>query len=199
MQIINSLPDELYPKKPSVQVKNSLFPLTGYSNRDHFPKNDYLRTMNPVEISDYKFWIRTEYQQDAHSISFKSNWNKVLFGDEPKDGRSVLISQLNSYSLLPDDWDGYDGVAPNRQTVDDAIRLLHLLPNHISIPKPTLGNSGTVGFYWEQENLYAEVCFEGDETFWYYAKDTDKELGEDVVSLNTNTLPDELILFLERF
>ncbi|OQX23139.1 MAG: hypothetical protein BWK80_27555 [Desulfobacteraceae bacterium IS3] len=133
---------------------------------------------------------------NASHITAKSLANAL---NEPKDKRSVLISQLNSYLLLPYDWDGYDGVAPNRQTVDDAIRLLHLLPKHISIPKPTLGNSGTVGFYWEKENFYAEVCFEGDETFWYYAKDTDNEFGEDVVSLNTNTLPDELILFLEQF
>jgi len=199
MQMVNSLPDEFYPKKPFIQVKNSLFRLSEYSNRDFFPKSDCFGAGHHVEISAFKFWILDKYQQDFHSNSFKYNWNKVLFGDEVKDRRSVLISQLNSYLLLPDDWDGYDGVAPNRQTVDDAIRLLHLLPNHISIPKPMLGNSGTLGFYWEKENFYAEVCFEGDETFWYYAKDADNEIGEDVVFLNTNTLPDELILFLEQF
>lgn len=158
-----------------------------------------LITKHQVEISDFKFWITDNYQQDAHSEIFKSNWNKVLLGYEPKNGRSVLISQLNSYLSLPDDWDGYEGVAPKRQTVDDAIRLLHLLPNHISIPKPMLGNSGTIGLYWEKESAYAEICFEGDETFWYYAKDGVKEIGEDIVLLNTNSLPDDLIVFLEQF
>ncbi|WP_207678755.1 hypothetical protein [Desulfonema magnum] len=110
-----------------------------------------------------------------------------------------MIGQLNSYFSLPDDWDGYEGVAPNRQTIDDAIHLLRLLPKHISVPKPTLGNSGTVGFYWEKGNSYAEICFEGDETFWYYAKDSSNEIGEDIVSLNTETLPDDLILFLKQF
>ncbi len=124
MQMVNSSPDELSPKNPSIQVRNSLFRLSEYFNRGIFPKNDYLRKRHPVEISDFKFWIPSNCQQDAHSESFKSNWNKVLFGDEPRDGRSVLLSQLTGYLSLPDDWDGYDGVTPSRQTVDDAIRIL---------------------------------------------------------------------------
>ncbi len=116
-----------------------------------------------------------------------------------KDSFGDLIGQLISYLSLPDDWDGYGGVAPNRQTVDDAMSLLRLLPKHISVPKPTLGNSGTVGFYWEKENFYAEICFEGDKAFWYYAEDARNEIGEDIVYLDTDALPEDLILFLEQF
>lgn len=119
--------------------------------------------------------------------------------DDRDDRFSNLISQLTNYLSLPKDWDGYEGVPPKKQTVDDAVKLLSLLPEHIYVPKPTLGNSGTVGFYWEKENLYTEICFEGDETFWYYAADDNNEIGEDSVFLNTNTLPDDLISFLEQF
>ena len=165
------------------------YPFRSYTFSDipDSQKCDRWQTTHNVEISDFK--------------SFKSDWlewNKALYGNI-KDCFGDLIRQLNSYLSLPDDWDGYDGVAPKKQTINDATRLLGLLPKHISIPKPTLGNSGIVGIYWEKDNLYAEICFEGDETFWYYAEDGSKEIGEDEVSLDTDILPDELILFLEQF
>ncbi len=134
-------------------------------------------------------------------VSYSVMTPTIMPDDEgvTKDRLNGLISQLTNYLSLPNDWDGYEGVSPKKQTVDDAIKLLSLLPEHISVPKPTLGNSGTLGFYWERENLYAEICFEGDETFWYYAEDDSNEIGEDSVFLNTSTLPDDLISFLEQF
>lgn len=170
--------------------KISVFEGGGYRFRLFKPasqKSDCWRPTHNVELSDFK--------------SFRFDQNKALFGDTcvTKDRFGDLIGQLISYLSLPDDWDGYEGVAPNKQTVDDAMSLLRLLPKHISVPKPTLGNSGTVGFYWEKENFYAEICFEGDKTFWYYAEDGRNEIGEDIVYLDTDALPDDLILFLEQF
>ncbi len=143
------------------------------------------RTRYNVEISNFK--------------SFKSDWNRDLPVHPTKDRFADLTNQLISYLTLPNDWDGYEGAPPTKQTVYDGIRLLRLLPRHAPVPKPTLGNSGILGFYWEKKGLYAEICFEGNETFWYYAEDGINEIGEDVVSLNTKRLPDDLILFLKQF
>ena len=49
-----------------------------------------------------------------------------------------------------------------------------------------VGGNGIVGLYWKTPNVYAEVCFEGDGTFWYYVEDTEgNEAGEDVIYLNS--------------
>ncbi len=193
-------PNAPYPAFPKVIPETKSPYLTHAKYNDIFTKVTWSKMSHPLsDKSHFKLLIPAEYEKSTHSKSLKANWNKVLFADAAKDKRSILINKLNSYLSLPDDWDGYDGVAPSKQTVDDAIRLLHLLPNRISIPKAMLGNLGTVGYYWEKENLYAEICFDGDQTFWYYAKDKDIERGEDDVSLNSNTLPVELILFLEQF
>ena len=191
MKIISSIHDKYY---NSVRIANSTFSPPKYHSNEISAR--FSRPKAPPPLRKLHL---VNYKESSPSTSFKSNWNRILSGDVPKDKRILLIGRLNSYLSLPDDWDGYDGVAPNKQTVDDAIRLLHLLPNRVSTPKPMLGSSGTVGLYWEKEDLYIEICFDGDETFWYYARNDNTELSEDDVSLNTNTLSAELLSFLEQF
>lgn len=184
----------------TIEVGNSLF-RSKYYNNDILAKAG-LSKKKPSLFESEKIYFKFSLLEDvksAHSKKFKTNWYKVLFGDLAKDKRSTLVSKLNSYLSLSDDWDGYGGVAPNKETVDDAMRLLHLLPNHISIPKPMLGNLGTIGYYWDKGNLYAEICFDGDQTFWYYAKIDNIEIGDEDVSLNANSLPVKLISVLKRF
>ncbi|MBP0018953.1 MAG: hypothetical protein J7647_15570 [Cyanobacteria bacterium SBLK] len=94
-----------------------------------------------------------------------------------------LIKTLNTYLTLPNDWDGYDGVAPTTQTIQDCIFFVKQLPQSIKVPKPMIGGSGTVGLYWEKDDIYAEVCFEGDSTFWYYGTDGKFEIGEESITL----------------
>ncbi|WP_204103249.1 MULTISPECIES: hypothetical protein [Spirulina sp. CCY15215] len=110
-----------------------------------------------------------------------------------------LIKTISSYLDLPNDWDGYDGVVPTSQTIQDCIFLIKRLPKSIDIPKPMLGGSGTVGLYWEKDGLYAEICFEGDGTFWYYGTDNDNEIGVDSIELLQDTqFPIELHNLLKK-
>ncbi|TAE59187.1 MAG: hypothetical protein EAZ87_10510 [Nostocales cyanobacterium] len=113
--------------------------------------------------------------------------------------KSKLIIEIRNYLSLPDDWDGYQGVAPQSKTIEETIFFVKNIPDSISLPKPMVSGTGIVGLFWENDNVYAEVCFEGDGTFWYYGTDSDLEIGEESVSIqDTHELPKQLINLIKK-
>jgi hypothetical protein len=113
--------------------------------------------------------------------------------------KAKLINEIRNYLSLPDDWDGYEGIAPQSKTIAETISFVKSLPDSISLPKPMLSGTGIVGLFWEKDNIYAEVCFEGDGTFWYYGTDSDLEIGEESVSIQeVNELPKNLINLINK-
>ena len=124
--------------------------------------------------------------------------------NDVNNNRNIIIKQLNEYLLLDTDWDGYNGVPPDKQTIEDTIVFLKLLPNHIINPKIMLGNSGTVGLYWENDYNYIEVCFDGDTSYSYYCVNDKLEIGSNQVWLSDapnefNPIGNEMLSFFENF
>ncbi len=111
-----------------------------------------------------------------------------------------LVTKIRNYLSLPDDWDGYEGIAPESKTIEETISLVKRLHNYnISLPKPMASGTGVVGLFWEKDSIYIEICFEGDGTFWYYGKDGNLEIGEESVSLNKkNEFPRNLINLIAK-
>ncbi|MEA5512975.1 hypothetical protein [Nodularia sp. UHCC 0506] len=110
-----------------------------------------------------------------------------------------LVTALRNYLDLYYDWDGYQGIAPQVKTVEESIRLVQKLPDSIPLPKPMVSGTGIVGLFWGKNNIYAEICFEGDGTFWYYGNDGNFEIGEESVSLKEEIiLPADLINLINK-
>ncbi len=108
-----------------------------------------------------------------------------------------LIGQLYEYLNLKNDWDGYGGVAPTEKTINDVIQFVKTLPQYILLPEPMVAGSGFVGLYWDKKDIYAEIGFEGDGTFWCYGEDNEgNETGEDRLRLGDD-LPPNLLKMLE--
>lgn len=106
---------------------------------------------------------------------------------------SQLIGTLTSYESLPEDWDGYGGIAPTSEAVSNATDFVSLLPADLPLPKPMLSGNGVVGLYWKTENLYLDIEFEGDGTYSYYAeKSGDSARYDDKISITSAELPEEL-------
>lgn len=61
--------------------------------------------------------------------------------------------------------------APAQEAVNDALTFLDGRPGDIPLPYPEEGTEGDVGVYWDirHANVFAEVTFEGDGTFAYFA------------------------------
>jgi hypothetical protein len=104
-----------------------------------------------------------------------------------------LIAQLLDYLNLKEDWDGYGGVAPTQKAVNDTIQVVKTLPEIIPLPYPMLAGSGVIGLYWDNKEIYAEIGFEGDGTFWCYAEAAfGNEAGKDSIPVG-NELPAEFL------
>ena len=84
---------------------------------------------------------------------------------------SDLKETLLSYKNLEDDWDKEGAIAPKAQAVDDALTFLDFKPSDIRCPYPEVGSEGEVGVYWnfKKGDIFAEVIFNGDGHYEYYA------------------------------
>jgi hypothetical protein len=154
-------------------------PPTGWKLKN-YPAEEFFSTAKPFLSGLYKIVSCDNIERDC-----------LLFDKDLE--KTSLEGELLDYLNLPNGWDGYEGVPPKRQTIGDAIRFVKKLPKSIPLPKPMLGGSGVVGLYWDKQDIYADVCFAGDGTFWYYAKDAKgNKVGEDEVHLN-NQLPVPLL------
>lgn len=100
-----------------------------------------------------------------------------------------VIKILQSYTNLEEDWDGYNGIAPLKSTVDNLINILNTLPVNIKLPIPMCSGLGTVGVYWEINNQYAEICVDDDFTVISYVLDKEWNKG----TVNCPNISQELI------
>ena len=87
------------------------------------------------------------------------------------DSEYKLRQELVSYAHLDDNWDGDGANAPSQEAVYDALIFLDGRPGDIPLPYPEEGTEGDVGVYWDirHAHVFAEVTFEGDGTFAYFA------------------------------
>ena len=87
------------------------------------------------------------------------------------DAEFNLRQELVSYAQLDDNWDGDGANAPSQEAVNDALTFLAGRPGDIRLPYPEEGAEGDVGVYWDirDAHVFAEVTFEGDGTYAYFA------------------------------
>ena len=87
------------------------------------------------------------------------------------ESESELRQELLSYARLDENWDGNGAKAPLQEAVNDALTFLDDRPRDIPPPYPEEGTEGDVGIYWDfrDAQVFAEVTFEGDGTFAYFA------------------------------
>jgi len=102
-----------------------------------------------------------------------------------------LLSKIADYNNLPDDWDGYGGVAASLATVLNAVHFLQRFPSTLPLPKPMIGGSGLIGLYWEGNGCYASIDFDGSGYYCYIADSSDEESGQDAVPVDA-PLPQRL-------
>lgn len=102
----------------------------------------------------------------VHRSREPSRWIVVA-----SDAVLKLRQELLSYAHLENNWDGDGAKAPSIEAIDDALTFLDGRPADIPLPRPEEGSDGDVGVYWDNGNaqIFAEVSFEGDGSFAYFA------------------------------
>lgn len=92
------------------------------------------------------------------------------------------VDMLHSYLSLQHDWDGYGGKAPSFDLISAGEKLLIEFQRYsFKAPKLMLSGSDEIGFYWENENEYAEITCDNLELYTFiYMKDKVPFIEEDV-------------------
>jgi hypothetical protein len=82
----------------------------------------------------------------------------------------LVRSELIMYGSMEEGWDGPETKLPVSSHIDDAIFFLNHLPAGIPLPTPMLSSSGEVGLYWNRENAFSDIVFEGDGRFSLFVR-----------------------------
>ncbi|MDE0101794.1 MAG: hypothetical protein OXN89_05390 [Bryobacterales bacterium] len=113
-----------------------------------------------------------------------------------------LRAEIQAYASLTDNWDGEGAAAPPAQAVRDAIEFLGGRPDGIPLPLPEVASIGDVGIYWDEDGIFAEVQFGGDQAYSYYAqrkaaRDVVEEYGNDSIVL-AQGWPQDMVQLLRQ-
>lgn len=117
-----------------------------------------------------------------------------------------VINEIASYLKLGFDWDGYEGKAPKRSTVINAIDFAnHLISEDFFHPKATLSASGAVGLYWEMQDFFAEIDFDDEGYVAFFAESSinNKKIYSDDFLIKNDEFKDDdnlkpLLSFLQE-
>lgn len=166
------------------------------SNSAPIINENIVSSPNIVSISK-KYYTKTEspfliQYEESETIS------DTYFISEKEDSNLIkLHSLINSYTQLPDNWDGYNGIAPEKNTTKAAIAFLNVLMHQsIITPKSMLSGSGEISLYWDNEDTYIEIGFEDGDHYTYFVDKNGEGFGEDDYPLS-ESVPTSLLEILK--
>lgn len=110
---------------------------------------------------------------------------------------SKFIQTIAEYKSLETNWDGYSGVSPTSQTIQDAIKLIKMLPLDALPSRVGVSNDGEISIIWDKGELFADFGVVGDGGFCYFIKNKKQKLYGDELSLS-DCIPKEAINLLRK-
>ena len=120
--------------------------------------------------------VVTRDRRYATNVSGIENLIKVFVPEsselvsERLDFGRHTIAQLLAYRSLEENWDYAGAEAVRPDAVNDAIRMIEVMPTTLGAPKPMVLASGDVAIYWENGAAYAEIGFNGDGTYYAFGE-----------------------------
>lgn len=132
-----------------------------------------IQTIDNISYTDPHIIIDSSSFTSASDISVnKAESDTRLFQNisHVKTKYDETSGELLSYVDLEDDWDGYGGVAPQKETVFSCSELLSVLnKKNIPLPKAMLSGDGEVSLYWtdKKSDVHIEIGFEEEGLYSY--------------------------------
>ena len=181
----------------SYSIAQSLFVKdmeTTVDEKEQLPQNQYITSvlvpalvagllLNPMydiptnAIPDYSIYSHYTQTGQQNEINFEKNITDII----------------NTYQNYPTDWDGYDGIPPSAETVNDTLAFIEKLPFGVSDPRPGISGDGEISLFWDTDDFYIDIGFLGDEKYTLYARDSQAiEYFKDEIDLK-DPLPDAFL------
>jgi len=115
------------------------------------------------------------------------------------DSYNELQKELSSYASLDKNWDGYEAIKPPKENIEDVkifISILKFL--EIATPNIMLSCEGDISLYWELNNKYMELNFNGTNSYSYLIEEDSKFFGKDDITIKKN-FPKEIESFMNKY
>ena len=159
-----------------------LFPLHDDSGYVYLPEE--LTTLTQTAIPGWTFGepvfdtflieLRKQRREDGWP-NIKGVSTQVLGDSSSECARSTtvyenIIGEIRQWHLLRDNWDSEGAIAPNPDSIREAVSFVRLLNDNFALPEPMLLASGHAALFWNDEGLYADIEFLGDRRIAYFIK-----------------------------
>lgn len=126
----------------------------------------------------------------ALTSSASLNVDNFQFNDVVRQTSEVekAIGEIRNYGSFSQNWDGEGANLPSIQSIKDSVSFLRLIADSEQLPQPMLHATGNVSLFWNDDELYADVEFLGQNRVAYFIKrKEDKHKG--VISFDSEKMP----------
>jgi len=109
------------------------------------------------------------------------------------DFEEGITDLIESYRNYPTNWDGYDGIPPLSETVNNTLEFIEKLPFNAREPRPGVSGDGEISLFWESDDIFVDIGFLGDGKYTFYARDSQAiEYFKDDIELK-DPIPEALL------
>jgi hypothetical protein len=99
-----------------------------------------------------------------------------------------IIGEIRQWGFLKVNWDGEGASLPSAESIKDSVSFIKLIAENSTMPEPMLLASGNAGLYFNQNNLYVDIEFLGNNRISYFIKrGDDKHKG--VLTFDNEKMP----------
>ena len=153
---------------------------------------------SPVDATNNEYITYTDKPITAQAQTYQADKNEQFFLEINTivDNFDKTEGELISYKNFTEKWDGYDSIAPDKDIIEGALKLLKSIKYlNLPAPQPMLTSEGEVSLYWNSGNTYIETCFDEKNLFSYLIDSPKDTIGEDDIFFNgdNNILPKDLL------
>lgn len=118
------------------------------------------------------------------------NVDNFQFNDVVRQTSDVekAIGEIRHWASFSENWDGEGANLPSTESIRDSVSFLRLIADSEQLPQPMLHATGNVSLFWNDNGLYADVEFLGQNKVAYFIKrNEDKHKG--VISFDSEKMP----------
>lgn len=160
--------------------------------------------LGAVRSSPQRTYAEVVPKSDQAVVRIDPRKSTDMFGDmlaasgaeRPTTPAEEAVGTIREMSLLQDNWDGEGGRAPLPTSVDQAVRFVFLMAGDVPIPEPMLMATGTIGLYWNEPGLYADLELLGDGRITYFIERGPADRHKGVAGFDGKVLPPVLLALL---
>ena len=124
----------------------------------------------------------------AYDENFVAELGEPMNLSRPDTVAEQIIGELRDWILLDANWDGEGASYPLQASIAQTVKFVRLLSSDYYSPEPMLLSSGRAGLYWNENDLYADLEFTGNNSITYYINRAGEKY-KGVVDFDMSTIP----------